>query len=154
MITCCGLYSDRIAQQCGCSPEPKIVPFRGDYLLLVPEKTYLARGNIYPVSITGVGHTHNMVLRDRLHIILPKGSRSKLSISGCSLHTQNGWLSVAGPQCCLCLCQGRLQHEDSELCRSAGVSKIQVRPGEEVTRMVRPGEEVTRMVRMGQGIRL
>eukprot|EP00731_Ephydatia_muelleri_P027944 Em0019g817a len=49
VITCCGLYADRIAQLCGCSPEPKIVPFRGDYLLLVPEKTYLARGNIYPV---------------------------------------------------------------------------------------------------------
>lgn len=49
VITCCGLYSDRIAQLCGCSPEPKIVPFRGDYLLLVPEKTYLSKGNIYPV---------------------------------------------------------------------------------------------------------
>ena len=116
MITCCGLYSDRIAQQCGCSPEPKIVPFRGDYLLLVPEKTYLARGNIYPVSITGLGHTHNMVLRDRLHIILPKGSRSKLSISGCSLHTQNGWLGVAGPQCCLCLCLVSCPDPDSHSC--------------------------------------
>ena len=50
VITCCGLYSDRVAQLSGCSPSPRIVPFRGEYLLLQPEKTYLVKGNIYPVS--------------------------------------------------------------------------------------------------------
>ena len=29
--------------------DPKIVPFRGDYLILRPEKRYLVKGNIYPV---------------------------------------------------------------------------------------------------------
>ena len=29
-----GLYADRTAQLTGCQPEPKIVPFRGEYLLL------------------------------------------------------------------------------------------------------------------------
>jgi L-2-hydroxyglutarate oxidase LhgO len=29
--------------------DPKIVPFRGDYLILKPEKTHLVKGNIYPV---------------------------------------------------------------------------------------------------------
>jgi len=35
---------------CGLSSLPKIVPFRGDYLILKPEKNYLVKGNIYPVS--------------------------------------------------------------------------------------------------------
>ncbi|KAK3094162.1 hypothetical protein FSP39_024868 [Pinctada imbricata] len=49
VVTCGGLYSDRVAELSGCNPEPRIVPFRGDYLLLKPEKTNLVRGNIYPV---------------------------------------------------------------------------------------------------------
>uniref|UniRef100_A0A8C9RBV6 L-2-hydroxyglutarate dehydrogenase, mitochondrial n=1 Tax=Scleropages formosus TaxID=113540 RepID=A0A8C9RBV6_SCLFO len=49
VLTCGGLYSDRLSQISGCSPEPRIVPFRGDYLVLKPEKHYLVRGNIYPV---------------------------------------------------------------------------------------------------------
>ncbi|KAF7633384.1 DAO domain-containing protein, partial [Meloidogyne graminicola] len=32
IITCTGLYSDRISQLSGCSEYPKIVPFRGEYL--------------------------------------------------------------------------------------------------------------------------
>ncbi|XP_008311314.1 L-2-hydroxyglutarate dehydrogenase, mitochondrial [Cynoglossus semilaevis] len=49
VLTCGGLYSDRLSQISGCSREPRIVPFRGDYLLLKPEKNYLVKGNIYPV---------------------------------------------------------------------------------------------------------
>uniref|UniRef100_A0ABM5FCA2 L-2-hydroxyglutarate dehydrogenase, mitochondrial n=1 Tax=Pogona vitticeps TaxID=103695 RepID=A0ABM5FCA2_9SAUR len=49
LVACAGLYSDRLSQISGCSPEPRIVPFRGDYLVLKPEKCYLVRGNIYPV---------------------------------------------------------------------------------------------------------
>ena len=33
----------------GGARDPKIVPFRGDYLILKPEKRYLVKGNIYPV---------------------------------------------------------------------------------------------------------
>jgi len=40
---------DRLALLTGCSPDPKIVPFRGEFLLLNPEKAHLIRGNIYPV---------------------------------------------------------------------------------------------------------
>lgn len=50
VLTCGGLYSDRLSQISGCSREPRIVPFRGDYLVLKPEKHYLVKGNIYPVS--------------------------------------------------------------------------------------------------------
>jgi (S)-2-hydroxyglutarate dehydrogenase len=49
VITCAGLQSDRLARLTGGKPDPKIVPFRGDYLILKPEKRYLVRGNIYPV---------------------------------------------------------------------------------------------------------
>jgi len=49
VITCGGLYSDKLAQMTGGARDPKIVPFRGDYLVLKPEKAHLVRGNIYPV---------------------------------------------------------------------------------------------------------
>lgn len=48
-ITCGGLMSDRLAKMTGGKSDPKIVPFRGDYLILKPEKRYLVKGNIYPV---------------------------------------------------------------------------------------------------------
>ena len=50
VIVCAGLYSDRLAAKAGCDSLPKIVPFRGDYLILKPGKEHLVRGNIYPVS--------------------------------------------------------------------------------------------------------
>jgi L-2-hydroxyglutarate oxidase LhgO len=49
VITCGGLLSDRLAKMTGGKSDPKIVPFRGDYLILKPEKRYLVKGNIYPV---------------------------------------------------------------------------------------------------------
>jgi len=49
VITCGGLYADRLAQMTGGASDPKIVPFRGDYLILRPEKSSLVRGNVYPV---------------------------------------------------------------------------------------------------------
>lgn len=49
VLTCAGLQSDRVATMSGCASDPKIVPFRGEYLLLSPEKAKLIKGNIYPV---------------------------------------------------------------------------------------------------------
>jgi L-2-hydroxyglutarate oxidase len=49
LINCAGLYSDRIAQLSQAEPEAKIVPFRGEYYELTPEKRYLVKGLIYPV---------------------------------------------------------------------------------------------------------
>lgn len=34
----------------GSAEEPKVVPFRGEYLVLDQSKSHLVRGNIYPVS--------------------------------------------------------------------------------------------------------
>ena len=48
-IFCAGLWSDRLAVLAGADPDPRIVPFRGAYLQLRPERSELVRGLIYPV---------------------------------------------------------------------------------------------------------
>ncbi len=48
-IFCAGAWSDRLAVQAGADPDPRIVPFRGAYLRLVPERRHLVRSLIYPV---------------------------------------------------------------------------------------------------------
>jgi (S)-2-hydroxyglutarate dehydrogenase len=49
VINCAGLHSDRVSRMAGQKPEVRIVPFRGEYYFLVPEKTHLVRTLIYPV---------------------------------------------------------------------------------------------------------
>lgn len=49
LVTCAGLYADRVAQACGVDPGARIVPFRGEYFELVKDKEYLVRSLIYPV---------------------------------------------------------------------------------------------------------
>ncbi|WGD38082.1 L-2-hydroxyglutarate oxidase [Lysinibacter sp. HNR] len=49
LINCAGLQSDRIARMAGLTPEARIVPFRGEYYELTPERRHLVRGLIYPV---------------------------------------------------------------------------------------------------------
>lgn len=45
VITCAGLYSDRISR----AEELRVVPFRGSYYRLRPDKRYLVNALIYPV---------------------------------------------------------------------------------------------------------
>ena len=49
IINCAGLYSDRLAKLGGAKPKAKIVPFRGEYYELKPEKRSLVNTLIYPV---------------------------------------------------------------------------------------------------------
>ncbi|GAA5534556.1 L-2-hydroxyglutarate oxidase [Deinococcus aluminii] len=49
VINCAGLYSDRLARQAGSDPGSQIVPFRGEYYELRPERRSLVRNLIYPV---------------------------------------------------------------------------------------------------------
>jgi L-2-hydroxyglutarate oxidase len=49
LINCGGLHSDRVARQAGLNVEAKIVPFRGEYYELVPERRHLVKTLIYPV---------------------------------------------------------------------------------------------------------
>jgi 2-hydroxyglutarate dehydrogenase len=48
-VFCAGLWADRLARLAGGPPDPRIVPFRGGYLRLVPDRRRLVRGLIYPV---------------------------------------------------------------------------------------------------------
>ena len=49
VIFCAGAWADRLAVAAGADPDPRIVPFRGAYLRLVPERRHLVRSLIYPV---------------------------------------------------------------------------------------------------------
>lgn len=49
LITCGGLWADRVIAMSGVQPEAPIVPFRGEYYELKPEAEHLCRGLIYPV---------------------------------------------------------------------------------------------------------
>lgn len=49
VINCAGLYADHVARLVGSPNSPRIVPFRGDYYLLRPQRSGIVRGLIYPV---------------------------------------------------------------------------------------------------------
>jgi len=49
LINCAGLQCDRVARMCGLEPEVRIIPFRGEYFKMVPDKEHLVRNLIYPV---------------------------------------------------------------------------------------------------------
>jgi L-2-hydroxyglutarate oxidase len=49
LINCAGLYSDRITRLAGQDPGVKIVPFRGEYYELAPNKRHFVKTLIYPV---------------------------------------------------------------------------------------------------------
>lgn len=48
-INCAGLFSDRISRMAGETFEVSIVPFRGEYYELLPERSSLVKALIYPV---------------------------------------------------------------------------------------------------------
>lgn len=49
IISCAGLHSDHVAQMSNIDSTAKIVPFRGDYYILRPEKNMMVHSMIYPV---------------------------------------------------------------------------------------------------------
>ncbi len=49
VVVCAGVHADRLAAATGAPREPRIVPFRGDYLRLKPDRRHLSRGLVYPV---------------------------------------------------------------------------------------------------------
>lgn len=49
LVSCAGLYADKVAKMAGLDPGVKIVPFRGEYYELVKEKEYFVNNLIYPV---------------------------------------------------------------------------------------------------------
>ena len=49
LINCAGLFSDRISRMAGQEPQVRIIPFRGEYYDLKPQRSTLVRALIYPV---------------------------------------------------------------------------------------------------------
>lgn len=52
IISCAGLFSDRMAKMSGTNLKARIVPFRGEYYKIRPESCHLVNGLIYPVPDT------------------------------------------------------------------------------------------------------
>jgi L-2-hydroxyglutarate oxidase len=49
IVNCAGLHADRVARLAGVDPPARIIPFRGEYYELRPDRRELVRGLIYPV---------------------------------------------------------------------------------------------------------
>ncbi|NKY59599.1 L-2-hydroxyglutarate oxidase [Nocardia flavorosea] len=49
VVLCAGLQADTVAALAGAAAGPRIVPFRGEYMEVMPEKRDLVRGLVYPV---------------------------------------------------------------------------------------------------------
>lgn len=49
VVNCAGLHSDEVARGMGVDLGLRIIPFRGEYFSLAPERAGLVRGLIYPV---------------------------------------------------------------------------------------------------------
>jgi L-2-hydroxyglutarate oxidase len=49
LVGCAGLDSDRVARLAGLEVDVAIIPFRGEYWMLSPERAHLVRNLIYPV---------------------------------------------------------------------------------------------------------
>lgn len=65
LVNCAGLHADRVARALGAGTPVRIVPFRGEYYTLRPERADLVRGLIYPVPdpalpFLGVHFTRNI----------------------------------------------------------------------------------------------
>jgi len=50
LVVCAGLQADRVAKLAGVETDVQVVPFRGDYYKLRPERQFLVRNLIYPVA--------------------------------------------------------------------------------------------------------
>ncbi|MFI5907375.1 L-2-hydroxyglutarate oxidase [Dactylosporangium sp. NPDC051541] len=49
LVNCAGLHADRVARMAGIQPPARIIPFRGEYFELRPDRRHLVHGLIYPV---------------------------------------------------------------------------------------------------------
>ncbi|MBP8646374.1 MAG: L-2-hydroxyglutarate oxidase [Syntrophobacteraceae bacterium] len=49
LVNCAGLHSDRVAQMASLVPPCRIVPFRGEYHQIRPDRSHMVRNLIYPV---------------------------------------------------------------------------------------------------------
>jgi (S)-2-hydroxyglutarate dehydrogenase len=82
-VFCAGAAADRLAVAAGAPQDPRIVPFRGSYLYLRPERRDLVRSLIYPVpdpSLPFLGvhlsrHIHGEVSLGPTALLAPRAAR-------------------------------------------------------------------------------
>lgn len=93
-INAAGTYADQIAHRFGLGKEYKILPFKGIYKKLAKHRTYLVRGNIYPVPdlrnpFLGIHLTRDA--NDEVYVgptAIPAFGRENYKFfNGCSLET-------------------------------------------------------------------
>jgi L-2-hydroxyglutarate oxidase len=53
IVNCAGLFTDRVAKLAGERPESRILPFRGEYQRLRPDREHLVRHLVYPLPEPG-----------------------------------------------------------------------------------------------------
>eukprot|EP01059_Diplonema_ambulator_P035461 TRINITY_DN8351_c0_g1_i1.p1 TRINITY_DN8351_c0_g1~~TRINITY_DN8351_c0_g1_i1.p1 ORF type:complete len:460 (+),score=157.00 TRINITY_DN8351_c0_g1_i1:42-1421(+) len=84
VITCGGLWMDKLGQMAGGAPDPKVLTFRGSYYQLKPEYMNIVKRNIYPVPTPGGG--------------IPVGVHFTPTVN-----EERGPQMIIGPGACLCL---------------------------------------------------
>jgi len=70
VVNCAGLHADRVARLAGEKTKVRIVPFRGEYFDLRPERASLVRGLIYPVpdpALPFLGVHLSRTIHDHVH---------------------------------------------------------------------------------------
>ncbi|WP_131785586.1 L-2-hydroxyglutarate oxidase [Protofrankia symbiont of Coriaria ruscifolia] len=100
LIACAGLQSDQVAALTGEEPSPQIVPFRGDYWLLRPERLGLVRGLIYPVPdprypFLGIHLTRrvdgNVLVGPNAVLATAREGYTRLTVQGSELRRTLAW---------------------------------------------------------------
>jgi 2-hydroxyglutarate dehydrogenase len=100
VIACAGAWSDRLAVAAGAEPSPRIVPFRGAYLKLVPSRRSLVRSLIYPVPdpslpFLGVHLTRHIdgdvLLGPTALMVGARNAYSLRTVSGADLRSAFAW---------------------------------------------------------------
>ncbi len=71
LINCAGLQCDRVARICGSDPGVRVVPFRGEYYIMKPQRADMIKGLIYPVpdpALPFLGAHFTRMIDDKVEI--------------------------------------------------------------------------------------
>ena len=138
-----GPWSDRLAVLAGADPDPRIVPFRGAYLRLRPEKRDLVKGLIYPVPdpslpFLGVHLTRHMdgeVSLGPTALLAPRAAAARLTWPGTWRMARRWWRTGAGRDAPARRDQRRSRARRRSTCRSSSRRRLQP----VLRRLPRPG---------------
>lgn len=80
LLNCAGLYCDEVARRSGARVDVRIVPFRGEYWLLRPERADLVKALIYPVPDPDFPFLGVHLTRD-VHGVVDAGPNAVLALA-------------------------------------------------------------------------